>query len=170
MTSGPKVVPPNDRPVVAHSRVPGEFMLHPITLAALCTLGLNDHYLKAAYGNWLTGKLSDFAGLIFFPLFLLAVLELARAPFSESWRAGKTAVVLSLGGTALIFLAINLYGAAAHLYARSAEQVWLCLGSDGVNAAKVADVTDLLALPCLWIPYFIARRACCPPTLPHARQ
>ncbi|OXA81093.1 hypothetical protein SAMN05444397_109197 [Flavobacterium aquidurense] len=35
----------------------------------LVTLLLNDFVLKEVYGNWLTGKLSDFAGLFIFPLF-----------------------------------------------------------------------------------------------------
>ena len=41
-----------------------------IFIAGLLILALNDHYLKQQYGNWLTGKLSDFAGLLIFPMFL----------------------------------------------------------------------------------------------------
>jgi hypothetical protein len=43
-------------------------------VAGLLLLLLNDHYLKAEYHNWLTGKLSDFAGLFIFPLFISAFL------------------------------------------------------------------------------------------------
>ena len=39
-------------------------------LIGLFLLLLNDFYLKELYGNWFTGKLSDFAGLFIFPLFL----------------------------------------------------------------------------------------------------
>lgn len=39
-------------------------------LAGLLILLLNDLYLKESYGNWFTGKLSDFAGLFIFPLFI----------------------------------------------------------------------------------------------------
>lgn len=39
-------------------------------LIGLFLLLLNDLYLKEIYGNWFTGKLSDFAGLFIFPLFL----------------------------------------------------------------------------------------------------
>ncbi|TSJ46378.1 hypothetical protein [Fluviicola chungangensis] len=39
-------------------------------LIGLFLLLLNDFYLKETYGNWLTGKLSDFAGLFIFPIFL----------------------------------------------------------------------------------------------------
>lgn len=38
-------------------------------ILSLVILLLNDFYLKSHYGNWLTGKLSDFTGLFIFPLF-----------------------------------------------------------------------------------------------------
>jgi hypothetical protein len=37
---------------------------------ALITLALNDHFLKAAFGNFITGKLSDVAGMVVLPLLL----------------------------------------------------------------------------------------------------
>ncbi|MFC0513206.1 hypothetical protein ACFFGT_03305 [Mucilaginibacter angelicae] len=42
-----------------------------IFIAGLLLLALNDHYFKQHYTSWLTGKLSDFAGLLIFPMFLL---------------------------------------------------------------------------------------------------
>ena len=47
-----------------------QLLLNPIFLACLLILALNDHFLKAHYPGWVTGKLSDFAGLLIFPLFL----------------------------------------------------------------------------------------------------
>ncbi|WP_048921677.1 hypothetical protein [Rufibacter radiotolerans] len=44
-------------------------------LMGLAVLLLNDFILKGFYGNWLTGKLSDFAGLFIFPLFWLSLLS-----------------------------------------------------------------------------------------------
>ena len=41
--------------------------MHPVALAAIAVLVVNDHVLKSAYPGWLTGKLSDIAGLVFFP-------------------------------------------------------------------------------------------------------
>lgn len=41
-------------------------------IIALAILLLNDFLLKDLYGNWLTGKLSDFAGLFAFSLFFIA--------------------------------------------------------------------------------------------------
>ncbi len=48
-------------------------LLHPVSLASMALLGLNDHVLKGLFPGLITGKLSDFAGLVFFPL----VLEIA---------------------------------------------------------------------------------------------
>lgn len=45
-------------------------LAHPVAIAAVATLALNDHVLKHAYPGFLTGKLSDVAGMIFFPLLL----------------------------------------------------------------------------------------------------
>jgi hypothetical protein len=42
-----------------------------IFIVGLLLLALNDHYFKQHYTSWLTGKLSDFAGLLIFPMFLL---------------------------------------------------------------------------------------------------
>ena len=38
-------------------------------ILGLAILLLNDFYLKTLFGNWFTGKLSDFAGLFIFPMF-----------------------------------------------------------------------------------------------------
>jgi hypothetical protein len=38
-----------------------------IFLSGLILLALNDHLLKWQYSNWLTGKLSDFVGLLILP-------------------------------------------------------------------------------------------------------
>jgi len=45
-------------------------IINRIFLPAILLLVLNDHFLKYHYSSWLTGKLSDFAGLLIFPLFL----------------------------------------------------------------------------------------------------
>lgn len=46
-----------------------EIFKSPLFLFALALLLLNDFYFKNAYGNSITGKLSDFAGLFIFPIF-----------------------------------------------------------------------------------------------------
>lgn len=49
-------------------------LLHPLLIASLFLLLLNDFYLKYAFHNWLTGKLSDFAGLFAFAFFLIVIV------------------------------------------------------------------------------------------------
>jgi hypothetical protein len=44
-------------------------LAHPVFLVSLFILLLNDLILKATFHNYLTGKLSDFAGLLAFPFF-----------------------------------------------------------------------------------------------------
>lgn len=45
-------------------------ILHPVFLSSVILLFVNDHFLKYTFHNWLTGKLSDFAGLIALPLLI----------------------------------------------------------------------------------------------------
>lgn len=49
-----------------------QLLLHPIFIFSLACLLLNDSYWKYEYHNWLTGKLSDLAGLFVLSVFLLA--------------------------------------------------------------------------------------------------
>lgn len=53
-------------------------ILSPLFLLGLFLLLLNDFVLKAHFGNFLTGKLSDFAGLFVLPLFLVTFLPKNR--------------------------------------------------------------------------------------------
>ncbi|MCC6617494.1 MAG: hypothetical protein IT341_00485 [Chloroflexi bacterium] len=46
--------------------VPADGLLHPVVLGAIGLLLLNDHVLKTTTPGFVTGKLSDFAGLAFF--------------------------------------------------------------------------------------------------------
>jgi len=75
------------------SRFRAELLLNAIFLSALVTLIVNDHYWKAIYGNVLTGKLSDFVGLILLPLCLAYLFPrlreravLASALFFLFWK------------------------------------------------------------------------------------
>lgn len=63
-------------------------------LIGLVLLLLNDFIFKEIYGNWLTGKLSDFAGLFIFPLFWTAIFPknknkifLLTAVFFIFWKS-----------------------------------------------------------------------------------
>jgi hypothetical protein len=49
-----------------------------LLLVLVGVLLLNDYVLKAAFHNWLTGKLSDFAGVAAFALFWCMLFPQAR--------------------------------------------------------------------------------------------
>src|SRR5262245_66476670 len=101
-------------------------MLHPAPLAAVLLLAVNDHLLKGwgLLPAWLTGKLSDFAGVFFFPLLLTAAGDtlawgLARATgrrIDFSLRRGKLLAAVAL--TAALFAAVTLWPAGTHPYGR----------------------------------------------------
>lgn len=132
--------------------------MHPIPLAATAVLFLNDHWLKGAeiLPPIVTGKLSDFAGLLFFPLlctaaFDTAVLGAARlgAPLDFSLRRFKLAVAALATGA--LFCAIKLSASAAGAVAGALSRL-------GIDSHIVADPWDLIALPCLWAAYVLGKR------------
>jgi len=153
---------------VTHSdpRRPGDGLLHPVPLAAVALLILNDHVLKMRWPGWVTGKLSDVAGLVFFPLLLDALV--ARLPFTRSLpperRVGACVIA-----TAVVFAAVKTWAPATEAY-----QVGLGLlqwpfqiigarlrgeAPSGPHwVSLVRDPTDLAALPFLVVPWLLERR------------
>jgi hypothetical protein len=114
---------------------------HPASLMSIGLLLLNDHVLKAASPSWLTGKLSDFAGLFFFPFLLALVLGLILDGLRVPARAtGK----LAFGLTAIWFVLIKTAPWA------NALTEDLVSGLLGIPARIVLDPTDLIALSILW--------------------
>jgi hypothetical protein len=109
------------------ARVSRRSIEHPLPLAAVLVLVVNDHVLKGAglVPSWLTGKLSDVAGLFFFPVLLVSLARGVRLRLSPSRAAAVTAVA---------FAAVKLVPLVNHLVARA----W---------GPMVMDRTDLLALP-----------------------
>ncbi|MEV6813172.1 hypothetical protein [Micromonospora sp. NPDC051296] len=160
------------------------WLIHPVTVAATALLILNDHVLKAAYPGWLTGKLSDVAGLVMAPPLVALVLagccalpalrRAARAAVEggaerprrhPSDPAGNPAV-----GPAdlLAAIAIFLVGAgftavkASPAGAEAASSAWSVVNGPSVI---LADVTDLLALPALGLAWWTWRAAAARPGL-----
>jgi hypothetical protein len=94
---------------------------------------MNDFLLKEIYGNWVTGKLSDFAGLFIFPLFWTALLP-----------NRKNEIFFS---TALFFL----YWKSP--YSQSMIDNWNNLGL--LHIVRIVDYSDLIALIALPFGYII---------------
>lgn len=108
-------------------------LTHPAALSAIALLLLNDHVFKRYFPSELTGKLSDFAGLLFFPLLLSALIGLLE---HKPRRAAGWGFAL----TGLVFAAVKLFPSAA-AWANTAVG-WLL----GANVMFIPDPTDLAAL------------------------
>ncbi len=96
-------------------------------LSGLCILLLNDLVLKDLYGNWLTGKLSDFAGLLIFPLFWTAIFP--RHKIIIFWLTGLLFIIWKSP------------------YSQNLIDLWNSMSPYTIS--RVVDYTDLISLTIL---------------------
>ncbi len=119
--------------VLATTRVRYRYLLlHPTFTGAVAVLAVNDHLLKGHAPGWLTGKLSDLAGVFVLTIVLSVV-------------TGRPRLAAALTGVG--FLAIKISMDAAE---------WVAPIIGGVTRQ---DPTDLLALAVLWPAYSLAARS-----------
>lgn len=149
------------RDYLNHQRVAGDWILHRVFLFGIVGLLLNDHVFKACCPSYLTGKASDFLGMIFFPMFLASSFELFARSIRISWRLGRIGIGACVIATGVVFAAINLVHSFAEIYRELVASVYLALGwpatrSQIISSVHVMDPSDLLALPALIVPYWIA--------------
>lgn len=72
--------------------------LHPFYWSSLLVLIVNDLILKAYYPSFITGKLSDFAGLVVLPLFIFGI-------YPRLFRSTKSQItLLSISGAVLVLI------------------------------------------------------------------
>ena len=116
-------------------------LAHPLVLFSIAVLLINDHILKVYSPSWLTGKLSDFAGLFFFPILLSAILNLI---LRNSSLQPRRIALAAFGFTGLWFFLIKSQPLFSHL----TETILSGLLSQ--NAQIICDPTDLIALAMLW--------------------
>jgi hypothetical protein len=143
---------------------PGDVMIHPLVVAAIFIMLANDHVLKQRFPGAVTGILSDLAGLAFFPLALVAAVELLTRRV-----VGVRTIARLVALTGLVFACAELLpGVRIAL-----EVAWgwsrTVIGG-GRPVAFTADPTDLLALPALAVALVIGRRrsSFAPPPRPGA--
>lgn len=131
--------------------IPGLRMLgHPLFIAAVALLLVNDHYLKTHFPSFLTGKLSDVAGL-FVAAVWAAVLLGSRLPSARALQG-------LLAGIAGMFSLLQVEAVLAGIAAA-------CRLLQLPRPNLVADPTDLAALAVLPLAYCFIRRQSVPEIL-----
>lgn len=135
-------------------RCPADVLLHPVTLAALVVLVVNDHFLKYRFSGFITGKLSDAAGLVLTPLVLVALAEVVRWCLDRSrWEASRALLLGAATATAVVFLLVKSSSLGASVYSELLSSI------AGRTIIVRADWTDLLVLPFGLFAVGLSRRA-----------
>jgi hypothetical protein len=128
-------------------------LLHPLALAALALLVVNDHVLKYRYPGLITGKLSDVAGMILAPLVLFVIVpERFGSRRVRAWSSVLVvAIAFALTKTwhpatrfyewSFETLRAPLRFAATSVLGRQSRPMW------SERVMLVCDPTDLVALP-----------------------
>ncbi len=112
------------------------YLLNFVFLICLLTLLLNDQYLKYAFSNWLTGKLSDAAGIFILPLLLAFIF-----PKLKKHSAWMSALLFAFWKCPFSQTPIDVYNEIAF-----------------IQTSRIIDFTDLYVLILLPIPHFIINR------------
>ncbi len=122
-------------------------LTHPVTIAALGLLLVNDLLLKSLWpGSWVTGKLSDFAWLVFAMPLLAWLLSLA----STRARYRRWAFAVSYAGLPLLYFLYNTFTPVYRLLIDGASLVFR------YTPSSPQDATDSLVIPfavmlALWV-------------------
>jgi hypothetical protein len=128
---------------------PTRLLCHPAVLVAIAVTALNDHLWKGGdvLPGWATGKISDLAGLFFFPIFLAVLLALIvqALPLRRLCPGPRCFVNVSAVMTVVVFSAINLSAVANDL----AMKLW---------GGFTMDPTDLFCLPVVYFARCFALR------------
>ncbi|WP_141734223.1 hypothetical protein [Oligoflexus tunisiensis] len=112
------------------------FCEYPLVLIAVLLVAFNDHYLKQSdLAGLVTGKLSDFAGLFFFPFLLIDAISLIR----PRWQQSEAVFLGCAGFTCLAFATLKTSATVVALYTALYA---MC----GVRVTVVRDPTDLFAI------------------------
>jgi len=159
--------------------LPGDLIVNAVTVCCALVLIVNDRVLKTSYPTMISGKLSDFFGLVMFPLVCVGAFELLRARGSSRWMVAASTMSWVVVVEGVAFSAIKLWTPAADVY-RSVVSggLWLMKVPFAVGegwpalprALHIQDPWDLMALVVLPIPVLVvwgrngkARRISPPP-------
>lgn len=144
-------------------------LIHPVVLLSLGLWALNDHYLKGALHNALTGKLSDVTSLIAGP----ALLSFGSAALGVGRRHPNGLLAAWCLILAAVMAAINLWSPAAHAYRDGlalAQWPFRCaLALKRLPLAPVSltmDPGDVWTLPAAVVPLWLLHRGAPTPCAP----
>ncbi len=162
---------------------PADFLVHPIAVVSVVALVVNDRFVKQTWPGLVSGKLSDVAGMVFFPLLLVGLVELAAAAARRPWWADRRAfvtvavIVGAFFGATKVLAPIRAFDEAALGWLRWAPGAAARAATGGAAGAPeaghvVADATDLVAVPFVIVAVWIGARARRQPdlALPPARE
>lgn len=111
------------------------FLLNYVFLASLIILILNDHIFKFEFSNWITGKLSDFVGVILLPLFLVFIFP--KMKYNSLW---VSAVLFIFWKSPYSQIFIDFYNKFSP-----------------IQTSRIIDYSDLISLVFLFIPYWLIK-------------
>ena len=107
-----------------------------IFISGLIVLALNDQYLKWTFGNWATGKISDFAGLLIFPMFLQFLFP----------RISRVSVIVT--GALFVFWKLPVSNQFINIYNKVAI----------IPITRTVDYSDFIALLILPLAWYLLGR------------
>jgi len=142
---------------VSDEPVPGRALLHPVALSCLGLMVLNDQVLKWACRGVLTGKLSDVAGLVFFPLLLVSVWEWSAWLAGRPPHAPRAVVWGAVVFTASGFAAIQVSEVAAWAWTWGLGLLQAPIRGTWQPVVHTMDPTDLIALPAAGVALILTR-------------
>lgn len=133
---------------MVNSQLSFPYLRHPLILSALVLTFLNDHYLKYQFPNFITGKISDFTGIFYFPLFIYALCVFIKSPNTRHNSINKTGLLICILTTDILFLSFKYTDA----------RIWLLevFNSYLFKIEIVPDLTDICALVMNAATYFFS--------------
>ncbi len=131
------------------------FFTHPLPMAAVALTALNDHWLKYRFPGFLTGKISDFSGVFYFPIFLLA-LEVMLCRLEPLKRLQKS--IRTKENLLLLILFTDLLMVIVKLHAPSARAIEHFFAAYFFKIQLTQDPTDLIAFAVNPLTYVFVKR------------
>jgi hypothetical protein len=142
----------------------GELALHPIAMTSLAVLVVNDRWLKSTWPGFVTGKLSDCAGLVLLPIGLLSLTEILRRICRRPLiRRYDSLVWVALCVIGFVFVKTTPAGNDVYAWALGAIRWPLRALTDLDSAPRIEpvlvlrDQADLLALVVSPCPFLLIR-------------